>query len=366
MSNFITTPNMKIPSPIPGADPGPDYANQQFNAMGIIDGHNHSSGSGVQISPNGLNINNALPFQNNPATGLQACTFNEQSSYATINSLWVGTDGNLYFNDGAADPSIQITAGGAVNATSSGISSGTATASFSSSILVVNQASNTPASIKAGSYLMGQTGTSGSNYLSIVPPSSLSGGSYTLTLPAQPAATSFVQIDSSGNITASIAVSGGLTNTNIAAGGVSRPNLVAVGQQISSSVSGNTTSVTPSAVTGLTVTITTSGRPVMVFLQGGTIIAEFSGSAVNNTTPGCSLSLQRNSSTIYTAITFGAASFNSSSCTSLQSGCPAGGFMFLDTPSAGTYTYQVFIAVAFSGTGYTAQVTQTSLAAYEL
>lgn len=215
MANFIITPNMNLPSPVPGVDPGPDYANQQFNAMGIIDGHNHSSGSGVQISPNGLNINLALPFQNNPATGLQACIFNEQSSYATINSLWVGIDGNLYFNDGAADPSIQITAGGAVNATSSGISSGSATASFSSSVLVVNQAANTPTSIQAGSYLMGQTGVSGSNFLTLVPPSSLSGGSYSLTLPAVPVATNFVSIDSSGNIAAYAAVSGGLTASNL-------------------------------------------------------------------------------------------------------------------------------------------------------
>lgn len=250
--NVVITPNMSLPNPVPGVDPGIDYANNQYSANGIIDGHNHSAGSGVQIQPNGLNINAALPFQNNPATGLQACSFTEQSSNAVLNTIFVGSDGNLYFNDGAGDASIKITSGGVVNATSSGIAGpGSATASFVSSVLVVNQAANTPASIQAGTYLLGQTGVSGSNYLSLVPPSSLSGGGFTLTLPSQPGATSFLQIDASGNITAGPLISGGITTSNIAAGTIVSSN-IAAGTIVSSNIASAT--ITGSNIAATTVT----------------------------------------------------------------------------------------------------------------
>jgi hypothetical protein len=145
---------------------------------------------------------------------------------------------DLYYNDTAGNH-VRLTAGGVVNATSSGIASGSASASFSSGVLVVDSNTNTPGNIQAGSYLMGQN-VVGSNFLTLSPPSSLSSGSYSLILPAlptlgkgiltldtsgniatapaaPPSETSFVLMDSAGNVTTGTALAGQnvvVSNTN--------------------------------------------------------------------------------------------------------------------------------------------------------
>jgi hypothetical protein len=205
------SPNMGLLLPTVGIDSGYTWETDINQNTNVLDGHNHSAGSGVQITPLGMNINADLTFLDNNATNLRSTRYYVQSAALSastdIGCLYVyGAD--LYYNDTASNQ-IRITSGGVVNATASGISNGTASASFSSSVLVVDAASNTPANIKCASILMGQTGVSGSNYVSISPPSSLSGGSYSLTLPAvSGSGTQLVLIDTSGNMTASATVSG--------------------------------------------------------------------------------------------------------------------------------------------------------------
>ncbi len=127
MSDVTISPNMSLPVPNVGVDAGPDWANNLNASLSIIDQHNHSAGSGVPVQPAGLNINSDLTFQSNQATNLKAVAFTAQSSVTTTAAVYVkGVD--LYYRDGAANE-VQITTGGTVNATSSGISSGTATAS---------------------------------------------------------------------------------------------------------------------------------------------------------------------------------------------------------------------------------------------
>ena len=221
MSNTITSPNMNLALPIPGQDPGPDYANNQNAAFLQVDSHNHTSGKGSLIPPAGLNINTSLPMQGNFITNLGGLTFKPQILTPAINSLYVsGVD--LYYYDGNGDTPIQITSGGAVNATSSGISSGTASASFISNVLVVNSASLTPANIQGASLLIGQSGVSSSNYITLSPPSALSGGSYPLVLPATPASTLPMTLDSSGNMGTAL-----LTGSQIAATTIAASNIVA-------------------------------------------------------------------------------------------------------------------------------------------
>ena len=130
MANYLVTPNMQLPNPVAGVDPGPDYADNIQSSFDIIDGHNHSAGNGVLINPNGLNINADLPFGGNNATALRSSRFIPQPaplSLATdLGCLYVsGVD--LYYNDGNGNQ-IKITASGTVNATSSGIVSGSASA----------------------------------------------------------------------------------------------------------------------------------------------------------------------------------------------------------------------------------------------
>src|SRR5665213_1164681 len=116
MSNVLITPNMHLPNPVPGVDPGPDYANNLSSSLNIVDGHNHTPGNGVQIPPAGLNINSALTMQGNFLTNVGGITMTPQvSTPAAVNTLYVnGVD--LYFYDGSADTPIQITKTGSVNA----------------------------------------------------------------------------------------------------------------------------------------------------------------------------------------------------------------------------------------------------------
>lgn len=213
MPNVIITPNMLLPNPVPGVDPGPDYANNNSSAFNIVDGHNHSPGKGAPIGTDGLSIGNDLPLNGNSLTSVKSIDFSQQISNATLNSLFVGTDGNLYFNDGASDPSIQITAGGIVNVVGSGISSPPATASFVSSVLVVNAESNTPANIQGASLLLGNN-VAASKFLTLSPPSAMV-ADFSLVLPSLPGATSFLSLDSSGNIAPAVATSHGITGSNI-------------------------------------------------------------------------------------------------------------------------------------------------------
>jgi hypothetical protein len=199
MANFISSPNMSLPLPVIGVDPGPDYASNQNAAFTILDGHTHITGSGVPITTAAININADLSFSNFNATLLRSTRFASQaaaiSGASDLNCLYFA-GGNLYANDGSGNQ-IKITSGGNVNATSSGISSGSASAAFSSGVLIVNSASTIPANIQGGSILLGNNVAS-SNFLTLSPPTLSS--NYTLTLPAIPAGSSFVTIDTSGNL----------------------------------------------------------------------------------------------------------------------------------------------------------------------
>jgi len=335
-----------------GVDTGLAWETNLNASLTAIDQHNHTNGQGIQIPPAGININSALSFNNQQATNMQAILFTEQTSLATDLALYVKTDGNAYYNDGAGNV-IQLTSGGAVNATSSGISSGTASASFSAGVLIVNEASNTPANVQMGSVLLGNN-SSGSKFLTLAPPAAMA-ANYTVTLPTIPGAQSFMAIDTSGNITGYAAVAGGITGTMIAPATVARSNQVAVGQQISSKFSGSGSS---GAVSTLQVTLTTTGRPICIGLNG-----------------------------IY-SITFGPTIYHSAYVTasttaditlydvgnnvpiSIQNVIPsqpqpASSFNVLYAAAAGTYTFQVYINQATGDTG-TVTFENVVLYAYEL
>lgn len=195
--SLTTSPNMLLPIPTVGSEPGPQFGYDINTSLTLIDYHDHSSGKGVQITPSGLNISSALSFQGQNATNMGAVIFQNQSSLATLNALYT-IGGELWFNDGT-NP-VQITLAGSVNATSSSLTSGTASAAFSAGVLVVDSvtSNSTPGNIQVGSVLLGNN-TAGSNFLTLQPPS-LTGGGYTLTLPTIPASTSFLTIDATGVI----------------------------------------------------------------------------------------------------------------------------------------------------------------------
>lgn len=268
MANFIPSPNMNLPVPVVGVDPGPDYANNIDTCFTLLDQHNHSSGSGVPINPTGININASLPFNSNAATFLGYLGFAPQGSgVATpVNySLYVqpssvSAHGDLYYQDGNGE-TVQITLGGLINATSSGISSGTASASFISSVLVVTQATSVAAPIDAASYILRYNGSYPSpsgNAIVLAAPSSLS-GTYQFTLPpATPGLTNaLITSDTSGVIgytnadSSTLAISGGaifvrdggIINSKIGVGAVAQTNMAAnsvgTAQIINSNITSN-------------------------------------------------------------------------------------------------------------------------------
>lgn len=287
MANVNISPNMLLPVPVPTQDPGPDWANNIYACLySQLDAHDHSSNKGVQITPAGMNINVNLPFQSNSATGLLSTSYTPQSSPLSAGSfpaaVYVsGVD--LFYND-TSGHQIQITSGGAVNATSSGISSGTATASFVSSVLVVNANTNTPANIQGGSIFLGNNVVN-SKYLELSPPNAMA-ANYQLILPSLPASPSFLQVDTSGNITASPNVTGGLTTSNFAANSVTAPirnsaNFLTGGIP-SGGFSTNSTSLVD--VTGLTVTIASnpSNKKYAFIIQSSGLVTMDAGISLSN------------------------------------------------------------------------------------
>jgi len=370
MSNFIISPNMSLPVPTPGQDPGPDYATNNSSSLNIIDGHNHSPGSGVQINPNGININSDLQMNGNNLTTIHALEFNNLSATLPGSSPYLNTayaaSGNLYFNDGSGNV-VQITKAGSVNATSSGISSGTASAAFSAGVLVVDANTNTPANIQCASILLGNN-VSGSNYLTLSPPSSLA-SNYSITLPLTPGSTGLLSLDNSGTMAVqSYQTAGdnvGQAMTSVGANPVANARTRTVGTSvaaggiaISAAAAINITNGSYTSI-GVTATITTTGRPVMLMLMpdGSGTDAIFGASTSGGSPATYGVAFANNGTTI-------------SQCQFTTAGTswlfPPGAVSFIDTTingTPGTYAYTCLVKVV-SGTQVT--VNHVVIAAYEL
>ncbi len=208
---------MNLPNPIPGSSGGPQYALDLQSCLNVIDQHNHSAGSGQQIQPNGLNINGDLSFQSNNAYALRSTRFTPQVSPIANAGLDVGilyVSGNeLYYNDVTGGHQVPITLNGNVNATSSGISSGAASAAFVGGVLEVKSSSTNGANIKIQNLIL-TNNADYTNTLTLQAPN-LAGGSIAETLPPIPLVTSFMTMDSSGNMATSVALLGALTTANL-------------------------------------------------------------------------------------------------------------------------------------------------------
>jgi len=273
---------MLLTLPVVGQDPGPDWATLLYNALNnAVDAHNHSGGQGVQIQPTGLNINAALNIQQNNLYNVGSVIFGTTPASPANTSVYVsGVD--LYYKDGNGN-AVQLTASGSVNATSSGIASGTATASFVSSTLVVNAAANTPANIQVASVLLGNN-SAGTHYLTLAPPAAMA-ANYGLVLPGLPMATSFMQLDTSGNMSATVPVAQGITASNIANGTITGTqigtNAIFPSNLPASNVAEENYNVASTATSftplGGSLTITASGsRPLLFYIQpaAGSSLAE--------------------------------------------------------------------------------------------
>lgn len=359
---------MNLPIPTVGTESGPQYAFDVNTSLTLVDQHDHSPGKGVAISPSGININSQLSFNDNLASNVSAVIFQQQlSANSTLLALSSapgsgGGTSDLFFTDGNGTQ-IQITKSGVVNASAASIPG----ESYNTGTFIWTQTQSalptTPANFDIGSIILRPNIAATTFGVQLSPPSSIA-SQYNIQMPLLPSVQSFLTLDNTGAMAAPIPFNQGITGANIAAGTVTRQNQVPVGQQISAS-SGtfnigppNGNVLTP--VTNLSVTITTTGRPVMISLQSdGTAGISLVGTTSTNHAQG-SMQFQRN------AVSIGSMALPSllSSGSATNINVPVSSYQMLDTPTAGTYTYSV--SVAGGDSTDVVRVNFATLLAYEL
>ncbi len=338
-----------------GTEDGPQYATDVNSSLTLVDQHDHSIGAGVPVTPAGLNINADLPINNNNLTLARTIRFQPQPSdpalAADLGILYeVGVD--LYYRDGSGN-AIRITQGGAVTG-----ASGTTSASFAASTFVFQAATLTGANIDGASHIF-RNNTPSSFGLTLSPPNAMA-ADYSLILPALPASTKIMALDSAGNMAAvysvdnsSIEISSNIIQ--VKDGGITRPKLAPLGQQVSTGSGAFTTSSTGYVdVTGLTVSITTSGRPIFLMVTGdpGFSNSNISVITISGTAAG-NIRLLRDGANSVTDVRL-------SGPTPLFS---APNVLSLDAQPAGTYNYRVQVK---ADGGTTIGVNNCNLTAYEL
>ncbi len=213
MSDFILSPNMNMPVPIVGVEIGPNYANDLNNSLSILDQHNHTAGSGVQIPVDGINIASDFPINGNNLNVVKSVRFQSQgatlSGPSDLGSIYrVGLD--LYYNNGNG-AAIQITTGTSLSAVVTSVAGLTYSGStFTFQRVVPPAAANTPAFLDAGSVTI-RNGTVAANGVTLDCPAALA-TSYNIVLPLLPTGvTKFVRMDVSGNQAADVS----LDNTTV-------------------------------------------------------------------------------------------------------------------------------------------------------
>jgi len=101
MSTTTTSMGLIVPAL---NDPSPQYVNDVATTLGKIDAHDHSSGKGVPVTSAGLNVNAALPFNTQSATGLRSAQFATLGAALTAPadaaSLF-NVNGDLYWLNGS-------------------------------------------------------------------------------------------------------------------------------------------------------------------------------------------------------------------------------------------------------------------------
>ncbi len=397
----VLTPNMSLIQSSIGVDTGLSWEQNLNASLNVLDGHTHAPGSGLQITPSAININASLAFNQNAL--LIAAYLNmaaQGGSVPTPIDLSVYVVGNeLFYKDGVGN-AVQLTAAGSVNATSSGISSGTATASFVSSVLVVTQSVGVGAAIDAASYILRYNGSYPSpsgNAIVLSAPAALS-GSYQITFPAAvPGASnalytmsiagviSYTNVDNStltitgsvmqvpthgitatqiadNTITATQIANNTITGTQVANASLGNDQLNILIQHKSAS-SGTQLFTTSGAITNLSVPITVLGGPVIIMLQpDGTGNAKLvtAPQSSNDQPKGGQLIIKRDS-TVIGGISLPVNPNGTNSDTVNGNGA----FTILDhVASAGAHTYSAEIVL--SGVTNNATIINMQLVVYEI
>lgn len=405
------TPLMNMTLPTVGVTSGTDGNNMYVTAFNVVDGHDHTSGKGTQIPSAGININSNLSFASFSQTNVRSTNFSSQgavfSSSSDNNSCYV-VNGDLYFRSGGGS-NVQITNGASVAGTSGSIGSlaSPASASFdiiSNTTFIWKSDATTFAKMRHSDIELYPATSGASKKLTMKVDSNINSNlDYSITWPATLPGAGYFSTDGSGNLssvsgdtigqsmtsiganaigsamtstganavansitstgTSSIVATATSANANTLVAKVTRATgtTVSAGGIAISNSSGSFTTASSSAVdvTNLSVTITTSGRPVCVRLIGDSISSyiEVSGSGTNGNG---FISIVRDASTLSNIQLL-----NGVGAGATQLRVPPGCIEHIDAVAAGTYTYK--IQARYSGAAFTTVGVQScKLVAYEL
>lgn len=280
---LLTLPDL---TPVPTA--GPLFASEFTDSFAQIDTHNHTTFRGKQVPSAGVTINADFPLNALNAFNLRSCRVVNASSAlslpADVACLYV-VAGNLWYNNGSG-AQIQLTVGNALNAASIGTIHGdysTSTASVyytsASATFFFTSATLTAAKMNHGAVTILGTGV-GANGVTLQTPHVLS-ASYAFKLPsALPASTKMMTITSAGqvgdaydvdNVTLQVTANLlGVVALSITSAKFANSSVTPAKYSASNYAKGSSSGTVTGPGTGTTVasvTITTNGRNVWVYLQ---------------------------------------------------------------------------------------------------
>jgi hypothetical protein len=315
--------------PTVGVTPGPNYALTLNNNFDLIDGHDHSTGNGATLNLANIAINDNYSLSNYGLLNISKLQLIDAStlSITTNRSIYSKGDDLWFYNGNGLD--IQITNASGIAAAAGNISGlvAPASASFSGSTFTFNSTATAPGNIEGGDLIL-HNSSSLTYKLTLKSPTLSSNVINTLPLPPA-ASTAFVTMDTSGVMATNISTNQGIVTSMIADGAVTYAKRSSLNIQTSPSCGiFSLTSGGPGPfwndITNLSVTITTNGRPICL-----NIVPDGSANPcltyVSNS--GNFLKYLRNSTDL-------ALFYINPPMVQLP-------FLFIDTPTSGTYTYKV-------------------------
>ena len=342
---------------------GPAWATKLYNALySVVDSHDHTSGNGQLVPSAGIDIDADLDFGNNDATSLRTVRFRTQTAAlaaaSDLRCLYaVGSE--LYYNDGNGT-AVAITLNGAVTGASgtiAGLPSGTASAAFATATFTFRSATNVAALMDVGPVYIRDTAVS-AKYIALKSPVSLA-ADYDITLPAAlPNATKFMRMTTAGVLSADVApdaasievASGvlqvkalGITGAMIYPTTIAKTKLEALGQASVAIVSSSTSSLTAVNI-GSSRTITTVGRPVMIFVVSGAAAGSWGSWRVATSAAGAFYAEMYIDVTGTATATIGATWLGGTAALTGGSAAvyyPPGALCHFYAPALGTYTFQI-------------------------
>jgi hypothetical protein len=254
----MTTPNMSLTLPLVSQTPGPTWASEINADLEIIDSHNHA-GVGALVPVAGLDINADLSLATHALTDATKVVLLDQASVATLGAIYAKS-GDLYWRNGGGSE-VRLTNGAAIDVASvngiNGLPDGSASVTYDDPSLSYEfvDSAGANAGILAGGIICDEIVLAPHN---VTLNTSAGTSAYTLNVPqTNVSAASFVTATSSGGQTQ--------LNYLTQANSITRSMQAAVGQQIGTYAASGPFSSGSNVLNP--VTLTTTGRPVVIGLQ---------------------------------------------------------------------------------------------------